>query len=153
MMLLLLMMMMMIRANQSLILLLIDTCTGYSGKAATTNFIVFGLTRKGVEAMMYHTQDEHANHSTIQEALCLYIIDWVSAKFIFFVSEPYWSGSYPITNKTLIGLFQLIARLVSYKKQELIHPVVLWNPCCSSYQMESGPHHHLIENQHVLAMI
>jgi len=31
-------------------------------EAANTNFIVFGLTRSGLEATIYHTQGEHANH-------------------------------------------------------------------------------------------
>jgi hypothetical protein len=33
-----------------------------SGEAAYTNFIVFGLTRPGLEPMINRTQDEHTNH-------------------------------------------------------------------------------------------
>ena len=33
-----------------------------SEDAATTNFIVFGLTRPGLEPTIYRTRDEHANH-------------------------------------------------------------------------------------------
>ena len=33
-----------------------------SGEATNTNFIVFGLTRSGLEPMIYHTRGEHVNH-------------------------------------------------------------------------------------------
>ena len=33
-----------------------------SGEATNTNFIVFGLTRPGLELTIYRTRDEHANH-------------------------------------------------------------------------------------------
>jgi hypothetical protein len=36
----------------------------FSGEATNTNFIVFGLTRPGLEPMIYHTRGEHANHYT-----------------------------------------------------------------------------------------
>ena len=45
-------------ANQSLLLLL------NAGEATDTNFIVFGLTRPGLEPTIYHTRGEHANHYT-----------------------------------------------------------------------------------------
>jgi hypothetical protein len=32
------------------------------GEATNTNFIVFGLTRPGLEPMIYSTRGEHANH-------------------------------------------------------------------------------------------
>ena len=36
-----------------------------SGEATTnTNFIVFGLTRSGLEPTIYHTRGEHVNHYT-----------------------------------------------------------------------------------------
>jgi hypothetical protein len=35
-----------------------------SGEATNNNFIVFGLTRSGLQPTMYHTQGEHANHYT-----------------------------------------------------------------------------------------
>jgi hypothetical protein len=38
-----------------------------SGEATNTNFIVFGLTRSGIDPMIYHTRGEHANHYTNDE--------------------------------------------------------------------------------------
>jgi hypothetical protein len=35
-----------------------------SGEAANTNFIVFGLTRPGLEPTIYCTRGEHAKHYT-----------------------------------------------------------------------------------------
>ena len=35
-----------------------------NGEAINTNFIVFGLTRSGLEPTIYHTQGEHAYHYT-----------------------------------------------------------------------------------------
>jgi hypothetical protein len=35
-----------------------------SGEATNTNFIVFALTRSGLEPTIYGTQGEHANHYT-----------------------------------------------------------------------------------------
>ena len=35
-----------------------------SGEATNTNFIIFGLTRSGLELTIYRTQGEHANHYT-----------------------------------------------------------------------------------------
>ena len=37
-------------------------CSMLSGEATNTNFIVFGLTRLGLEPMIYCTRGEHANH-------------------------------------------------------------------------------------------
>jgi len=34
-------------------------------EATNTNFIVFALTRPGLELTMYHTLDEHANNNII----------------------------------------------------------------------------------------
>jgi hypothetical protein len=34
------------------------------GEATNTNFLVFGLTRPGLEPMIYHTRSEYANHYT-----------------------------------------------------------------------------------------
>jgi hypothetical protein len=36
-----------------------------SGEATNTNFLFFGLTRPGLEPMIYCTRGEHANHYTI----------------------------------------------------------------------------------------
>jgi hypothetical protein len=35
-----------------------------SGEATNINFIVFGLTRLGLEPTIYHTRGKHANHYT-----------------------------------------------------------------------------------------
>ena len=37
-------------------------CCVLSGEATNTNFIVFSLTRPGLEPTIYCTRDEHANH-------------------------------------------------------------------------------------------
>jgi hypothetical protein len=37
-------------------------CCVLCGEATNTNFIVFGLTRSGLEPMIYRTPDEYANH-------------------------------------------------------------------------------------------
>ena len=44
-------------SQPALFFLLNDVCL-----ATNTNFIVFGLTRRGLEFTVYHTQGEHANH-------------------------------------------------------------------------------------------
>ena len=38
------------------------SCCVLSGEATQINFIVFGLTRPGLEPTIYHTRGEHANH-------------------------------------------------------------------------------------------
>ena len=38
-----------------------------SGEATNTNLTVLGFTRPGVEPMVYHTRDEHANQYTTQK--------------------------------------------------------------------------------------
>ena len=48
------------RANQSLLFLLNAACL--AEKQQNTNFIVFGLTRPGLETTIYRTRDKHANH-------------------------------------------------------------------------------------------
>jgi hypothetical protein len=53
------------RANQSLLFLLNATF----GEAADTNFIVFGLTRPGLETTIYSTRGEHANHNATDVVL------------------------------------------------------------------------------------
>ena len=47
------------RANQSLLFLLNAACLA---EKTNTKFIVFGLTRPGLEPTTYHTRGEHANH-------------------------------------------------------------------------------------------
>ena len=42
-------------------------CCVLSGEASNTNFIVFGLTRLGLEPTIYRTQGEHANHYATDE--------------------------------------------------------------------------------------
>ena len=41
-------------------------------EAINTNFIVFGLTRLGLEPTIYHTPGEHANHYTTDAVLLFY---------------------------------------------------------------------------------
>jgi hypothetical protein len=43
-----------------------------SGEAVTISFIVFGLTRLGLEPTVYRIQCEHANHY-ITDAVCMHI--------------------------------------------------------------------------------
>jgi hypothetical protein len=47
------------RANQSMLFLLNAACLT---EKTNTKFIVFGLTRPGLEPTTYHTRGEHANH-------------------------------------------------------------------------------------------
>jgi hypothetical protein len=53
-------------------------CCLLSGEATNTNFIVFGLTRSGLEPMIYRTLGEHTNHYTTNavqnELMVLYLI-------------------------------------------------------------------------------
>ena len=42
-----------------------------SGKAKNTNFIIFDLTRPGLEPTIYRTRGEHANHNTTDT-----VADW-----------------------------------------------------------------------------
>jgi hypothetical protein len=42
-----------------------------SGEATNTNFIVFGLTRTGLEPTIYHSRVEHANLYTTDAVNCL----------------------------------------------------------------------------------
>ena len=44
-----------------------------SGEATNTKFIVFGLTRSGLESTIYRTQGEYANNNTTDEVL--YVLD------------------------------------------------------------------------------
>ena len=48
------------QANKSLLFLF------NSAWLANTNFIVFGLTRSGLELTIYRTRGEHANHCTTE---------------------------------------------------------------------------------------
>ena len=41
-----------------------------SGEATNTNFLVFGLTRLGLEPTIYRTRGKHANHYTTDVVLC-----------------------------------------------------------------------------------
>ena len=47
-------------------------CCVLSGEATNTNFIVFGLTRSGLEPMIYRTRGEHANHYTTDVVSSVY---------------------------------------------------------------------------------
>jgi hypothetical protein len=42
-----------------------------NGDATNTNFIVFGLTRTGLELTIYRTQGEHANYYATDAVLSL----------------------------------------------------------------------------------
>jgi hypothetical protein len=46
-----------------------------SREATNTNFIVFSLTRPGLEPTNYHTQGQHANHYTTDTVICVNIMD------------------------------------------------------------------------------
>jgi hypothetical protein len=46
-------------------------CFMLSGEAANTKFIVFNLTRSGLEPMFHHTRDKHTNHYTTNAVLML----------------------------------------------------------------------------------
>jgi hypothetical protein len=50
------------RANQ--FLLFLPNVVRLAEKQQKKNVIVFGLTRWGLEPMIYHTRGEHANHYT-----------------------------------------------------------------------------------------
>ena len=47
-----------------------------SGEATNTNSKVFGLTRPGLEPMIYRTRDEHANHYAT-DAVIRYKQNWI----------------------------------------------------------------------------
>jgi hypothetical protein len=49
------------RANQSMLFLLYDACLHVAEKQQIP-ILVFGLTRPGLEPMIYCTRGEHANH-------------------------------------------------------------------------------------------
>ena len=51
----------------------------HSGEATNTNFIVFGLTRPGLEPTIYHTRGEHAN---------VYATDAVQRNRILEIDQP-----------------------------------------------------------------
>jgi hypothetical protein len=46
-----------------------------SGEATNTNFVVFDLTRSGLEPTIYRTRDEHVNHYTT-DAILQFILQW-----------------------------------------------------------------------------
>ena len=45
-------------------------CCVFSGEAANTNFIVFGLIRLRLEPPIYHTRGERTNHYTTDAVAC-----------------------------------------------------------------------------------
>ena len=45
-----------------------------SGEATNTNFIVFGLTRTGLESTIYRTRGDHANHYATDAVLLLNVM-------------------------------------------------------------------------------
>ena len=44
-------------------------CCVLSKEATNTNLIVIGVTQSGLEPTTYHTQDQHANHYTIDAVI------------------------------------------------------------------------------------
>jgi hypothetical protein len=46
-------------------------------EAASTYFVVFGLTRLVLEPMIYHTRGEHANHYTTDAVTKLKCEQWI----------------------------------------------------------------------------
>jgi len=46
-------------------------CCVLRGEAIHTNFIVFGLTRPGLETTIYRTRGEHANHYVTDAVSCI----------------------------------------------------------------------------------
>ena len=51
-----------------------------SGEATNTNFIVFGLSRSGLEPTIYRTRREHANHYTIYVVEIMKILKYENIK-------------------------------------------------------------------------
>ena len=61
-------------------------CSGISGEATKTNFIVFGVNRSVHEPMIYHTWGEHTNHYTTGERGCNYIVcTYIYSNYIFYI--------------------------------------------------------------------
>jgi hypothetical protein len=60
-------------------------CCVLSEEATNTNFIVFSLTRSGLEPTIYHTRGEHANHYTIDAVSIdlLHILDLILNSYVF----------------------------------------------------------------------
>jgi hypothetical protein len=50
-----------------------------SEEATQNNVIVFGLTRPGLEPMIYHTRDKHPNHYTTDAVRLIEIVDYVDS--------------------------------------------------------------------------
>ena len=63
------------RANQSLLFL--RNAALLSVEAPNTNVIVLGLTRPGLEPMIYRTRGEHANHYTTDAVLLVNVTTWI----------------------------------------------------------------------------
>ena len=64
------------RANQSLLFLRM-----FREEATNTNFIVFGLTRPGLEPNIYHTRGENANHYTTDVVYCIWKVAGINWGF------------------------------------------------------------------------
>ena len=71
------------RANQSVLFLLNAVL---SEEATHTHLIVFGMTRPGLEPMIYHTRGEHANHYATD---AVFVVTEKLIKFRKFVSKQY----------------------------------------------------------------
>ena len=55
-----------------------------SEEATKTNFIVFGLTRPGLEPMIYRTRGKHPNHYTTDAVRLIEIVDYVDSDSTFY---------------------------------------------------------------------
>jgi len=53
----------------------------FSREATNNNFLVFGLTRLGLEPMIYHIRGEHANHMFL---FVSYVLNNTLWQFVFF---------------------------------------------------------------------
>jgi hypothetical protein len=68
-----------------------------SAEAPNTNFIVFGLTRPGLESTIYHTRGEHANHYTTDAV--------VQRMIVYNILNPYFNKHIVLRRK---GIFRLV---------------------------------------------
>jgi hypothetical protein len=82
------------------------------GEAANTNFIVFGVTRPGLEPTIYCTLSEHANHCTTDTITtdyisCTFIVDlnffslWSLILSVSLIWLSYWKLLVSVTSNTL----------------------------------------------------
>ena len=90
-------------------------CGLLSWEAAYTNFIIFDLTWPGLEPMIYHTWDKHANHHTTDAVLC-----WMCVIHLSIITTSCLKGqsvliSYNCSNKIDLLLEPFISVYSLYK--------------------------------------